>query len=104
MSDFFFPEHALTQHIMYTTLHRAGSARLYIRSLVSLIVCVCVCVLGRCGISALITSRTETDRKAVGRSGHSAPIQLCAANYMHLISCLLSCCLVAVHQAPSECC
>lgn len=65
---------------------------------------VCVCVLGRCGNSALITSRIETDRKAVGRSGHSAPIQLCAANYMHLISCLLSCCLVAVHQAPSECC
>lgn len=42
MSDF-PPEHTLAHHIMYTALHRAGSARLYIRSLVSLIVCLCVC-------------------------------------------------------------
>lgn len=39
----FPPEHTLAHHIMYTALHRAGSARLYIRSLVSLIVCLCVC-------------------------------------------------------------
>lgn len=39
----FPPEHTLAHHIMYTALRRAGSARLYIRSLVSLIVCLCVC-------------------------------------------------------------
>lgn len=80
--------HARSPHNVHRAAPRWLGPSLHLQF--SLTDCLFVRVLGRCGISALITSRIETDRKAVGRSGHSAVCSLLHASHF-LSFVLLSC-------------